>query len=249
MDLLSIKNKLKIKNFYQFFLDTVFPKKCLDCSVEGTFLCKKCLEKIKYIEQSICPICKIKSTDNGKLCPECKDQVNLSQIIICADYRQSSLARAIKTFKYQFASDLAKPLSQLAIKKLQKSTISIPDIIIPVPLHPRRLRFRGFNQSELIAKQIAIKLLPSTEIILRSDIIHRIKFTQPQVKVNDRHNRQINLKNAFQVDLKNKKEIQGKHLMLIDDVLTTGSTLREMANELQKLQPSKISALVLARQN
>jgi ComF family protein len=146
----------------------------------------------------------------------------------------------IHTLKYQSNLAIAPILANLLITRLKglKATERMPDIIIPMPLHPVRLRERGFNQameiSRYISKHMGIVLLP--------DSCQRIKHTPPQTGLpwKDRHK---NIRKAFSC----KIDFSGKHVALVDDVMTTGATLNELAKALKKQGATEISNWVIAR--
>lgn len=147
-------------------------------------------------------------------------------------------------------SDLANPLGRLMTKTLlHLGSFPTPDFIIPVPLHGRRLRWRGFNQSTLLSETIAKNLLAGMEIEVLEDAITRKHFTKPQMEVKDYETRQMNIKNCFEINKEFREKIRTKRILLVDDVCTTGSTINECAKELRKLNPKSISAVVLARQS
>ncbi len=175
-----------------------------------------------------------------------------------ADYKDKLLATAIHYLKYKFVKKLAAPLSQIMIEKLRKSSLPIPDLIIPVPLHPYRLRWRGFNQSELLAQEIASQLLPGLEIPLVKNLVNKKRYTTPQRKIKKYRQRQENVRHSFQINKdfdwqqinrSSQKNLNNLHVLLVDDVSTTGATLFTLAREVKKLQPKSISAIVLGRQH
>lgn len=145
-------------------------------------------------------------------------------------YRNLLLKKAIHAFKYKFVKDLAKPLSKLLLKKINFDY----DFIIPVPLHQKRLRWRGFNQSELLAKEI------NQNKVLNALV--KIKNTKPQMQLSEKQRKQ-NIKNTFKCvfDLKNTK------ILLIDDIETTGSTLTECKKVLLKAGAKEVYCLTLAK--
>jgi ComF family protein len=143
----------------------------------------------------------------------------------------------IHSLKYQTNLAIAPILANLLITRLE--TIErIPDVIIPMPLHPIRLRERGFNQameiSRYISKQMGIVLLP--------DSCSRIKHTPPQTGLPWK-DRQKNIRKAFSC----KIDLSGKHIALVDDVMTTGATLNELSKVLRKQGAAEISNWVIAR--
>jgi ComF family protein len=143
----------------------------------------------------------------------------------------------IHALKYQTHLAIAPVLADLFIARLETAE-SLPDVIVPMPLHPIRLRERGFNQameiSRRIAKQTGIALLP--------DGCSRIKHTLPQTGLPWKE-RQKNIRRAFSC----KIDVSGKHVAIVDDVMTTGATLNELAQVLRRRGATEISNWVIAR--
>jgi ComF family protein len=233
------------KKIKSFIIDILFPIKCIACNTEEEWLCRKCFKDIKLNEKSICPICEKNETPDGRTCFSCKKKSSLDGLIVTTSYKNTLIAQAIHFFKYRFIFDLHLPLAKLMTSSLQSSDVPICDFIIPIPLHSKRLRWRGFNQSELLAKYISQNLLP-TEIILENQILSRIKNTKPQMKIGHFKERQYNIKNAFFIS--NPEKIKGKSILLVDDVATTGSTILECAQILKKNGAKEVFAIVIARQ-
>ena len=218
----------KIKNF---ILDLFFPKKCLGCGKHNTYLCEECLQKI---------------SNNGWVCLNCQKESGLDRIISAASYVDPLTRDLIKALKYNFVRELTKPLSQLIIKHLESisfaSGISAEStIVIPVPLHSRRLRERGFNQAKLIAQEIADYF----HLSLKTNILKRIIFTEPQADIKNIERRKKNIKNAFSVA--DADEIKDKLILLVDDVITTGATLSDAARVLKSNGAKEVWALTVAR--
>jgi len=131
-----------------------------------------------------------------------------------------------------------------------QSSLPLPDLIIPVPLHDRRLRWRGFNQSLVMANYLGQELIPNLEIEIFDKIILRSKHTRPQMTIRNRRERIQNVANVF---VFNKTEeninlIKNKKVLLIDDITTTGSTLFECAKVLKQNGAKKVYGIVLARE-
>ena len=234
-------------------LDTLFPIFCVSCRKEGEWICPECLGKIKIIDLQVCPYCEKIITENGTICPRCKNSfsskktiIPLDALLVSAKYKENELAKIIHLFKYSFARDLSIPLGKMMIRCFSKNSLSLPDIIIPVPLHPRRLRWRDFNQSELLAQYLSQNLAPGLEIPLGTKILKRRRFTQPQMKIKNYTQRKENLKNAFAII--NAKGVKNKTILLVDDVCTTGSTLLECAKILKQNGAHKVFGAVIARQ-
>jgi len=243
----------------KFILDLLFPIQCINCNKGNEILCNQCLETIKPLDLQVCPYCEKSITLNGDVCNTCVKKFNppINRLIVIADYQEKLLSKAIHLFKYKFIKSLSKPLGILIINNSKNLTIPSPDFILPIPLHPKRLRWRGFNQAELLANILTTNLLPGIKIPLISDLIIRQKYTTPQKKIKKYKNRHKNLDNVFAVNSKfnwnkyniNNKNLIGKNILIIDDVTTTGATIFKFAKELKKLNPKSISTIVLGRQH
>ncbi len=237
---------LKVK---EHVLDTLFPLRCLGCQTKGTWLCSICQgQLIPRLEQR-CPQCQRHITPTGEICFACRDSVNpaLDGIFVASSYRLPLLAHLLHTFKYRFIPDLAQPLGGFLAQALLQNSLTLPDTIIPVPLHSRRLRFRGFNQSELLAREISETLTPGLSLPLLCDTLLRTRFTKPQMKTTSREERLANLKNAFALAEGKATTIKGKYLWLIDDVAATGTTLEECATVLKRHGAKTVFGIVVAR--
>lgn len=116
----------------------------------------------------------------------------------------------------------------------------MPDLIIPVPLHARRKRWRGFNQAEELSYALDL------QIPINTDILRRVRYTKPQVTMRDRDSRLTNVSDAFVVQ--NPSHIKNKSILLIDDVMTTGATITACAHELKLSGAKNVYALVIARE-
>ncbi|EKE25773.1 MAG: phosphoribosyltransferase [uncultured bacterium] len=234
------------KKFHKSILDILFPIKCISCKKEGFWICHKCFNKIHINTEHYCSVCQTKLTPNGKTCISCKRVNHLDGMIWATNYREPIIAQAIHLFKYRFIQDLHYPLGNLILKSMTKTEMPIPDLIIPIALHPRRLRWRGFNQSELLAKIISNNLLPLHKIPIAEDILMRQKNTKPQMEIKRRKQRQQNISGAFSI--KNSNLIENKTILLIDDVSTTGSTIFECAKILKSQGAKEVFAAIVAKQ-
>jgi ComF family protein len=192
-------------------------------------------------------VCEKTHNPNGETCHKCKSKNQLDGLLVCVNYHKNkSIKKAVSLFKYRFVSDLCVPLGKIIEKKLIRSSLNLPDIIIPVPLHPKRLRWRGFNQSEMLANFISKNLTPGIEIPVTTTTLYRKKNTPPQKNISNYHERKSNLKQAFSLS-RNRREIKGINILLIDDIATTGTTIFECAKVLKKGGAKKVFAIVIAR--
>lgn len=213
----------------KFFLDLFFPISCLGCQEPGQWLCPKCLGKIKINFSQNCH-----QVDNNFL----------DGVWVAADYKQALVQELLKNFKYNFIVDVNDILAGILVKfldfKIRQGEISEFDLFIPVPLSRKRKNWRGFNQSGILAEKISKNF--SWEF--NSDLLYRKYHTCPQVglKAEERKN---NLRGIFRV--KDGHLLKNKKVLLIDDVLTTGTTLLECAKTLKMSGAKEVWGLVIAK--
>lgn len=225
-------------------LDFFYPKFCYLCKKEKTYLCPECFLKIEIAKSSFCPYCGKRSFD-GKICQNHKKFLN--GFVSATFYENDLVKKLIDDFKYNFVKELSKNLSLLIFRFLKENQEveffknPYDFVLVPVPLHKRKLRWRGFNQSEEIAKELS----PLIKIPFKKDLLLRKKYTKSQMLL-DKKKREENVKNAFLVN-KNKKEIlQQKKIILVDDVATTLFTLEEAAKTLKESGAKEVWGLVVA---
>ncbi|MGC9031288.1 MAG: ComF family protein [Minisyncoccia bacterium] len=228
-------------------LNLLFPKFCLGCKKEGTFICEDCLSTIEISEYTFCPFCeKPNRTFLGKTCKKHRN-FYLNGLFSATSFQNNLVKTLIYNFKYEpFLKELAKPLSFLIISHflLSKNEIVFKNsnsLILPIPLHISRLKFRGFNQSELIAKEITNYF----NVEFSNNVLFRIKKTKPQIKLN-KEERKENIKESFLV--RENKIIKNKTIFLVDDVFTTGFTMEEAAKALKIAGAKSVYGIVIARE-
>ncbi len=231
------------------FLDLLFPRRCVGCGRIGNYFCKQCRLKIESITYPICPVCGSPAID-GATHPRCQTKYTIDGLTSFFRY-DGIIRKAVKLLKYQFVSDLTKEFISLTpLSSLQPITHnSSPITLIPIPLHPSRLRFRGFNQAEVLGKLIANK----SKIPMRTDILKRIKKTTPQVEMKDRKKRLANMEGVFSVNQSALRQSSGQAvsnyqstIFLFDDVFTTGATMCVAANVLKRAGMGKVWGVVMA---
>jgi competence protein ComFC len=230
---------LQFKKLGQGFLDLVFPIYCLVCGKDGTYLCEDCKYKLPRLDKQQCLVCQ-RPSPYGKSHPECVTRNSVDGALSALTHKDKFVHRVIHVFKYNFVSDLADPLSELIAMTIQGQGLQdyFKDfVIVPVPLHARRFNWRGFNQASLLAKSMAQQL----NLKVDENIVTRQKFTQPQVKLNA-DERKKNLEGAFNLigDSANKK------ILLIDDVVTSGSTANELAKLLKRAHATEVWIITAA---
>ncbi len=231
----------------QRIADLCFPILCFGCGASGTWICNNCRRRIPLRLEQRCPSCQKRITPSGETCLPCSEKHALSGLFAATYYRVPAVSRAIHTCKYRFLPDAALPLTDILADAIDRNGLLLPDLIIPIPLHPRRLRFRGFNQSTIIAHHLADCLAPGLDIPIPEDLLLRQRHTRPQMKTDSRAKRLRNLKDAFIIAQGKKKDILNKNVWLIDDVATTGATLEECAKVLRKAGARSVFGIVIAR--
>ena len=229
------------------FLSLLFPEKCLFCRrvylrerQDRPGLCPECEKDLIWIQPPFCPRCQqpFSAGTDTHLCPACLQDKPFFDLARAAVVYQGKMAGVIQRFKYHGDITLAADLG-LFWDRVDLSAIPF-EMIIPVPLHPQRLRKRGFNQAVLLAKDLARKT--GRDLSVRT--LKRIRNTVPQVELAFEE-RQKNVRGAFAV--KNKSAITDKKILLIDDVFTTGATVNECARVLKKAGAGEVFVLTLAR--
>ncbi|MBI4124875.1 MAG: ComF family protein [Deltaproteobacteria bacterium] len=222
-------------------LDLIFPKFCQGCRLEGIYLCLPCQNKIRNPPE-LCPVCKRPSL-LGQVHPDCgSSSMALKALMVAAEYEQESIRSLVWHLKYNYVKDIAQILALLLADYLIKRDLLnyfASAAVIPVPLHKRRLRLRGFNQAELVAQDLA--KLTGLEY---TPILQRTKNTKSQVDL-PREERLKNLEGAFSAAP--APSLGERKIILIDDVSTTGATLNECAKVLRRQSVAEIWGLVVAR--
>jgi len=219
--------------------DLIFPKKCIHCGRNGSYLCEDCLFLIEINPFEYCLCDKIEKRSR---CENCKDK-KLDKILSTTNYNQKIIQQAIHKFKYSYIKELSLQFSFLMLRHLEL-TNNIPDkdfLIIPVPLSPSKKRRRGFNQSEEMARII------STAMGIEMDdySLKKMKNNLPQAGLG-KEERTDNIKGCYQVGEKNS--IKDKKIILIDDVYTTGATMEECAKALKESGAKEVWGLTIARE-
>jgi len=232
--------KPHLQKFSVYILDLLFPIECISCGEEGKWICAHCLAAIKLNAEDHCPIC-AREGKTSRICFDCRNKSYLSGLVIGVPYSDSVIKKAVHLFKYRFLQDLADPLAEILIKQFNGFAGLKDFVVIPVPLHKKRRRWRGFNQSALLASALAKRY----GLKLLDDALVRTKNTIPQVEVADRRKRIDNIKNAFGVI--KSESIKDKKIILVDDVATTMATLDECARVLRLAGAKEVWATVVAR--
>ncbi|MCQ2974448.1 MAG: ComF family protein [Bacteroidales bacterium] len=227
-----------IKRAFCDLFDIIYPEYCPGCgnllSDYEKVVCLDCMSKMKITHTHL--------PENTEVKEVFMNKVEIQNA--CAYYgffKGGITQRLIHDFKYHNRPDIAVFLGKNAAYSLNKSGIfSDVDFIVPVPLHPNKFKKRGYNQSERIAYGISQVL----NIPINEDVLKKVVYNETQTK-KKRMERWVNSQNLFKAS--DNPEFQGKHYLIVDDVLTTGSTIESCVNEIQKIPNIKVSVFALAR--
>jgi len=226
-----------------FIKDFLFPKFCLGCGFVCNYLCPKCQNKLSYLDCDFCCYCG-RSSLYGLTHPICQRRRGIDGTMAIFHYN-NLLKTVIKNIKYRLSTDVWQELCSL-IKPERLNKISFYKkldqkfFLQQISLHKIKFKERGFNQAEIIT-QFFNRFLNFPV----SDCLIRTKQTQSQAQIKDNKKRYLNMKGAFIVNDKNL--VCDKNIILIDDVLTTGSTVKEAAFVLKAKGAQRIFVLTLAK--
>jgi len=235
--------RLLIRTLVELF----YPSNCVGCGLAQApeiFLCDECRASTPRISPPFCQRCSrpFEGAIAGPFsCPNCEDTALAFDCAVSIYQAKGVLRDLIHRFKYGGQYYLRRLLTDILLEAMKDERITaVPvDALVPVPLHPSRRRERGFNQAEALAQMLARK----TGIPVQ-DCLQRSSYTRTQTQF-DRSERRRNLRNAFK--LRKNNAVAGKNLVLLDDVLTTGSTLHECAVVLHQAGAESVRAITVAR--
>ena len=234
----------------ELVLHILFPNTCYACRRDLALgqkepLCENCLKQIKKVGPLYCRRCGKPLPDGGAHCYQCRGTEARQfkcKIIRSASVFGPQIRALVHAFKYADQSYLSDFLSDMMCRYFSDYTeLSETELIIPVPLHVKKVKKRGYNQAELLAESLAKKL----SLPLAKQVLKRVRNTPSQTKLG-REERLKNMSNAFECI--NGEKIKGKVVLLIDDVATTGATLEGCAVALKKAGVKKVMAYTFARE-
>ncbi len=231
---------MKVYNCLYFAQSLLYPRHCLLCDAplpSAAHLCPQCLAEMPFNRQA-CPSCALPiRTGDALLCGHCtRHPPPFTHSRIPLLY-QPPVSQLIGDLKFRHRLHLARGLSRLFCEAMP-SDLALPDLIVPVPLHPSRLRERGFNQSQELARRVAAEF----ELPLDNGGCRRILATAPQSRL-DRRARRRNLRSAFTAEAR----FAGLRVALFDDVVTTGSTVTAATQALLRAGAAQVEVWALAR--
>ena len=236
------------KQFFLALLDVILPPICHIChsfipNANALHICPTCRDLLPLVVSPLCSICGIPFIGAGgdHRCGACLTHPPHFDTARAHFLYEGPIRDLIHSFKYNQRTHLGYPLALLSLEGVSAlSADHKPHLIIPVPLHRSRLRQRGFNQAVLLGRVLSRRL----SLPMMMDALVRTRPTEPQIELSAAE-RRVNVKGAFSVA--RPDHVAGKRILLLDDVMTTGSTMNECAKELKKAGAKMVIAVTIAR--
>ncbi len=241
---------LRVRRLWEAALDLVYPPSCCGCgqATSQPAFCQHCCATIQAPSSPLCTVCGAPFATSGgtdHVCGRCLrrppafGRARACAIYDAADNVAHPLKSVLQRYKYGRDVTLARPLARLLQDRAPLS-VGDYDLVVPVPLHIGRLRWRGFNQSQFLVRALARRAGVRVDALS----LQRTRATHPQVQLSDRE-RQHNVRHAFRV--MRPQRMRGRQILLFDDVYTTGATVNECSRALLRAGATRVDVLVLAR--
>lgn len=237
-----------MKRLIPSLLDFLFPPLCHICrsfieDAGNIHICAGCRDRMPLALSPLCTVCGIPFAGAGDdhICGQCLVHPPHFDSARAHLLHQGPAREMIHAFKYRYKTHLRRPLALLALEGLSGFiTRRQPDVIIPVPLHRKRLQSRGFNQAVLLGEVFSTYL----SVPMQTGTLARIRETEPQIELSGEERRR-NVRDAFAVAC--PEAILNRRVLLLDDVMTTGSTVNECAKELKNAGALSVTVATVAR--
>ena len=232
-----------VDKLWFILLDAIFPRRCVGCKKVGYLLCLSCRGKLAYILDQRCVVCS-QPSQGGFTHSGCKRRGDPERLFSAFRYRDP-LRQAMFQWKYRDASVVYELLDSLLQEVCERFQVYIPKnfTLVPIPLHPQRMRERGFNQASLLAKSLATYF----SLDCGEDLLIRVKSTPKQMEIQKSEEREKNVENAFALSPGKEREVEGQDFVLVDDVWTTGATCLEALRILKEAGAKTVWIFTLAR--
>jgi len=234
-------------NQFQFAIEQMLPAQCLLCHLTSnqTLICQYCHDFLT-VPRSCCLHCGLALSKTQDYCGDClKQKHQFTQLHAVANY-QAPYPALIKKFKYTKQLIFGELLADLLLASIQSNILSTQlsmiDYLLPVPLHNNKLYQRGFNQAQLLSE----KLSKNLNIPILSNTVTRTKETMAQEALS-LSKRKKNLRQAFEISDIKKHRIQNQHIIIIDDVVTTGATVNSLSKTLLQAGAKQIDIWCICR--
>ncbi len=237
---------LRFLSPFRGLVSLLYPASCMICATaveQDEYLCRECIDEAPRLVAPFCERCSqpfAGAMTEAFTCANCEDRVLHFEAAVSAFRSRGVVREVMHGFKYGKQFHLRRPLGRWLAQALHDPRLAGGfDCVVPVPLHPARERERGFNQAEVLAQLLA----PRVGVPVRRSL-QRIRYTTTQTQF-DRAQRMENLAGAFR--LRRGADVRGCRVLLVDDVLTTGSTLSECAGVLKRAGALSVHAVTAAR--
>ena len=229
-----------LKHIWEKTIGLLLPAHCVGCGAHGSYRCAACAQAMPRLEAPLCPSCGMPGwSTRCAACWQRPPAVDWAAVTLSFE----GLARtAVHQLKYRNLQALAPAMATLMAEGFH-GRVANADALVPVPLHPHQLRRRGYNQSRLLATHLGWLL----GVSVWNGALRRVVQGQPQVTVQSREERWSNAAGAFEA-VTGSNALQGRDLLLVDDVMTTGSTLHSAATALKAVGVRSVGAVVFARE-
>lgn len=226
-------HNLNNRTIFHRLIDTIEQPRCLLCQQPGSALCAPCRADLPWLSKLRCPVCAL-PTPTGAICGHCLRQPPAYDHVLALFAYAFPVNRLIHHLKYHEQLRIAPLLGGL----LSEQIIHTPDLWLPMPLHANRLKQRAFNQAVEITRELARQ----SHAPMHTGLASRVKDTPPQAGLK-RDARHRNMRNAFVCN----GDVSGMHIGIVDDVMTTGSTLNALAKTLKEAGAKQVSCALIAR--
>lgn len=231
-------------NLVNKFLDLIYPKRCLNCSNVGDHICDSCLGSLSFCETQICPECQ-RPAIGGFTHALCQHPQGAERLL-CAFKFEGPIEKGIKALKYQGVKEIAQTLIDLALESFTTANVTFGEdsLIVPVPLHPIKKLERGFNQAVLLSSALAQRL----GLEMQTSWLMKEKENPSQTRLNAQE-RAVNVRGVYSLNPKAQKldSVRDRDVVLVDDVFTSGATLRECAKVLKRAGARFVYLLAIAK--
>lgn len=218
-------------------LDALYPLECVGCGGTGRVICEGCAADLPVLKPPFCSVCSVPG--NFARCRTCAESVRAFDSIRAPFRYAGTIRQAILALKYGGIKASAPQLGDLLANFLEANPLP-GEIVAPVPMHARRLRERGYNQAELLARRVAGRC----NLRYEESLLFRTRQVQPQAGIGSAAERAVNVADSIGVSANG--EVAGVGIILVDDVATTGSTLETCAIALKRAGAASVWGLTLA---
>jgi competence protein ComFC len=219
--------------------DFFFPCVCMGCGKVGGFVCENCSRKMSRILPPLCRRCG-RPESSGAYCAECWKHKSSLDAVRSVFIFEGIVRQAVHEFKYRNVQAVSGCMAGFMSRYFLENGL-IGDMLVPVPLHDRRLRQRGYNQSQLLAADLSQQVSVAVNTVL----VKRVRNTGPQARSSSVYERRANMENAFECT---SGAAYGRDIVVIDDVCTSGATLESCASALKKAGAKSVLGFTLARE-